>query len=389
MSDAMSPTTTTTAQRPDLLILGTDLPTATAIRGWLAERSEQPLQVRHARTARALDRRLAKQPPTLALVSGELDDADDAVRRLTAAGTGVIVLTDAADFEHAVQALRSGAGDVLTRPLDAGQLTASLDRVLRQADDANHAVQRVAKLERTCQQLQQSRRQISEQVDELCGDLVQAYQELAEQVQQATAGSGFEAAIQDELDLEALLRKTLEYLVDQTGPTNCAVYLPASADEYTLGGYVNYDVPEASAPMLLDEIGDTVAVAMTDCEHVVHCPDGAMLDQMLGQQAQHLPSDQLLAFSARHEDETLAVITMFRPADEPFDQALCEIFGSVAPLLGEALAKLIRIHHRAGIFEYDDVDPAGEFGDDGDDEGWHISDWTPESDEDDDGSLAA
>lgn len=82
--------------------------------------------------------------------------------------------------------------------------------------------------------------------------------------------SEFSAQARDELDLERLVRKTLEFVLVKAGPTNATLFLPASMEEFTVGGYINYDTSSGSAELLLDHLADVVAPALAQHQQPVH-----------------------------------------------------------------------------------------------------------------------
>src|SRR5690606_39228493 len=155
-------------------------------------------------------------------------------------------------------------------------------------------------------------REVSEQVDILCHDLVTAYQDLAVQMQQVVHTSEYAMVIRDELDLEKLLRRTLEYIIEKAGASNAAIFLPSSMDEYSLGGYVNYDCTPESADMLLQHLGDVFAPKVARQNELVHITDNIALCGWLGDDAMWLEDRHVLAFGCRQDDEALAVIAVFR-----------------------------------------------------------------------------
>ena len=165
-------------------------------------------------------------------------------------------------------------------------------------------------------------------------------------MQQVVQATEFGAVIRDELDLEHLLRKTLEHLVEKAGATNAAVFLPSSMDEYTLGGYVNYDCTPESSDMLLQHLADVVAPKIAQHDDIVHITDNQSLSHMLGGDAVYLIDSHMLSFACRSENESLAVVTLFRDGSDPFDQSVLDAAEAIGPLLGDALARVIRIHHR-------------------------------------------
>ncbi len=266
--------------------------------------------------------------------------------------TQTIVLTDAPSVDQTISALRAGVGDLIDQSMGLEQCLADLSqRVLaaaqRQKLDKKRA-QRVKRLRNICRQLNDARHEVADQVESLCEDLVTAYQDLAGQVNQAQQErSPFGGMIKDELDFESLLRMTLEHLVEEAGPTNAAIFLPATMDEYSLGGYVNYDCGVDGAEMLLQHLADVAAPKLAECEGVVTLSDNQTLRHWFEEDADWLLDRHLAAITCSADDEVLAVVVLFRDATNPFDDGLAEKLDGLAPLLGKALAKVIRIHHRA------------------------------------------
>ena len=269
--------------------------------------------------------------------------------------TAVVMLAQTPDFALAQQAMQFGAADIIIKPspeqTDDAWLTSVGDRVTKVlnrqwADRAR--MTRIRKLKRLCRKLNAAREEVTDQVDVLCNDLVTAYQELAVQVQNVTQTAGYREAIGQELDLEAVLRKTLEYIVQQAGPCNAAVFLPSSADEFSLGGYVNYDCTKESADMLLEHLADVLAPAVANKgEEIMHVTDNRGLDDLLGDDWNYLADCDLLALPVNHDGEALAVITLFRDNEQPFTEPAIDAMSSIAEQMGELLGRIIRVHHRA------------------------------------------
>lgn len=280
-------------------------------------------------------------------LAGEIKSNDPA--------TAIVMLTQTPDFAFAQQAMQIGAADIIIQPGSeqaddawkqsiAERITTVLNR--QWADRAR--MTRVRKLKRLCRKLNDARLEVTEQVDVLCNDLVTAYQELAVQVQNVTQTAGYREAIGQELDLEAVLRKTLEYIIQQAGPCNAAVFLPSSADEFSLGGYVNYDCTKESADMLLQHLADVLApMVASKGEELMHVTDNRSLDELLGDDWNYLADCDLLALPVNHDGEALAVIALFRDNDQPFTEPAIDAMSSIANQMGELLGRIIRVHHRA------------------------------------------
>lgn len=335
--------------------------------------NNEELQFAYARSITEARAHLTENAIDIAVINPALPDGDgldlafeiDKSRRVTS----TILIGDEPNAESAIKALRVGASEFIVKPFDIKDADERIRKVIAKQHKSRDQAQRVRRLRRLCKKLNQARVDVSKQVDILCNDLVTAYQELAGQMQQVVQASEFGAVIRDELDLEHLLRKTLEHLVEKAGATNAAVFLPSSMDEYTLGGYVNYDCTPESADMLLQHLADVVAPKVAQREDIMHVTDNQSLSHLLGGDTTFMVDSHMLSFACRSDSESLAIVTLFRDSSDPFDQSVLDTAEAVGPLLGDALARVIRIHHR-GLDEdsYED----GYFG-------------APDDDEEDDG----
>jgi DNA-binding response OmpR family regulator len=260
--------------------------------------------------------------------------------------TQILVTTRRPTVARMLEAVRAGASDIMIKPLQCDEM---FDRVQQATDRyrANRAnKRRVRRLKRACRKLNDARIEVSEQVNVLCGDLVSAYQDLASQMQQVASTSEFATLIRQELDLEQLLHTTLEYVLQKAGPTNAAIFLPTNTDEYTLGGYINYDCSSGAADVLMQGLADRLVPKVADREDVLYIADDNTMARWVGEDAEFLEQAHLMAISCRHQDETLAVLAMFRNRAQPFDDKFVETCTLIAPILGESLGRLFRIYHR-------------------------------------------
>lgn len=293
---------------------------------------------------------IARAHADVALIDATLPDGKglDLARQLQQSPNHpqTILVDDAPSLDTAITALRLGAADLLTKPLDLDALDVSVRAAILRHRQALAHTRRLRRLRRIVRKLNDARLQITKQVDTLCGDLVTAYQDLASQVQHVCQTTELNTLLRDELDLEQVLRRTLEFLVGRAGPTNAALFLPSSLDEFTLGGYVNYDCQSDSADVLLEHMADVVAPKVAEREPLLHITDNDTLAEWIGDDGAYFADSHVVAFACRHKGEVLAVIVLFRDAGDPFPAELIETCNAAAPMLAEYLARIIRIHHR-------------------------------------------
>ena len=200
-----------------------------------------------------------------------------------------------------------------------------------------------------------------------CTDLAAAYEELSDQIGELATAGELRGILRQELDIESLLRTFLEYLLGRVGSTNAGVFLPNSVGDYTLGAYINYDRPRATAEAELEERASVIAPAFEDEVRVVALRDDIAIADRLGDEASFFTGESLLAVGCYdtpvdRDSECLAVLCLFRDRRTPFSDEAARTVQVAAELFGRQLARVIRVHHRHNPDELwgidDDIDLA-------------------------------
>lgn len=340
-----------------------------------------------ARTATRLKRTLAAQVEVLdvvrsqreldvALAEGHYDvvcigpDAPPVVRRRLAAQLAdrgeisVVFLTAGATLEEAIGAMRAGAADLIDPQAPAEELVTRICAAAARARAAQERLGSVERLQKLCRRLDADRNEINEQLSSLCADLAGAYEEMTGQIDQVTVASEFGAILRQELEVESLLRTTLEFVLAKVGPTNAAVFLPSSSGDWSLGAYVNYDRPRETVDVLLDGLGSALAPRMARQRSLMMLPEAAEFAAVVGDESVWLGDCGGVLFSCHDEDECLAVVCLFREESTPFESDLRPTMETIATLFGRQLGRVVHIHHR-----HMPKDQWAAFDDD-EDEGW-------------------
>ncbi len=257
-----------------------------------------------------------------------------------------VIVAGRPSLDLAVEAMRLGATDVIARSDDESTIRARvLAAAAATARDRDRA-RREARLRSACRRLSADRKKIALQVDALCADLADAYQELADHMAQTTLAHEFAALLRGELDIESSLRACLEFLLPRTGPTNAAVYLPSNHTDFSLGAYVNYDIPRDSSDVLLDHLADALAPRFQDAGGITLLPDAEAIERALGEDAHWLADRTTLVATCRHDGECLAIIALFRDATAPYSDDVAIQLRTIADVFAAHLGRVIRIHHR-------------------------------------------
>jgi hypothetical protein len=242
--------------------------------------------------------------------------------------------------------LRTGALDLHSTDLPDDELASGIECAARRARNRLRERRQVARLQRICRRIGSDKTPRGREVRSLCVDFLAAYQELSEQMNRVTIAAEFNSLIRQELDVESLLRTTLEFVLSKSGPTNAAVFLPTTSGDYSLGAYVNYDCPKETIDILLDHMANAIAPRFEALLEVAHLTRAAELERYIGGDGVWMGEPHVIAFACRHEKECLSIFVLFRDRKTPYPPALVEQMKTVRDLFTMQLAKVIKIHHR-------------------------------------------
>jgi hypothetical protein len=248
-----------------------------------------------------------------------------------------------------VALMRAGATDVLILPLDTGEVGARLLGAVERTRAARYELERSDRLARICRRLSDERREVADQVEQMSAEMVGAYQHVADGVGHANVGAQFGVALSDELDVEHLLRKTLEFVLDRIGIVNAVVLLPNSSGDWAVGAYVNADMPEGSIDLMLDQLADVLPPAFAGEEWLVQLDGAGETEAALGESAAEwlqdrstlvLPCDHVMGDTT----ERIAILAAFRHGR--FSNDVTDEVRTIGEVFAAHLAKVVRIHNR-------------------------------------------
>jgi len=264
--------------------------------------------------------------------------------------TAVVVVSDDAGLEIAMRAMQSGACELIPSTIALDVAVARLRPQVLRAEKMHARRQamntKIDRLKSLCRQLNSARHEVTRHVGSLCTNLTGAYREMADQLEMVGLSSEFNSLIRQELDVESLLRTALEYMLTKTGPTNAAVFLPATSGDFSLGAYVNYDCAKDTAEVLLDHLAAALAPKFETEREVVFMNGRGELEARIGEAADWLRESACVTLSCRVDGECLAVLTLFRDRSAPFGEGLRPILKTMGDLFGKQLSRIIHVHHR-------------------------------------------
>ncbi|MAY74199.1 MAG: hypothetical protein CMJ31_05615 [Phycisphaerae bacterium] len=306
----------------------------------------------HAESTRDAERLADEIDHDLILVDADIPagGALPLVRRHADAGARVcLVSSRTLGAALAVDAVRAGAVDAIDISGDV-DVVQRLRAAARPQDAAPAAS--AERLSDLCKRLNDVREEFTGSVGGLCADLLGAYKGLSTQLDDVAMASELNSLLRQELDVESLLRTVLEFLLARVGSTNAGIFLPNQSGEYSLGAYINYDLPRDSTDLVLEELVHVLAPAFEDDRRVARFDTEADLEARLGPDAHWVGDRSLLAVACHdehadgEEPECLAVIALFRKQHTGFSERDVRTLQIASDLFAQQLGRVIRVHHR-------------------------------------------
>ena len=116
--------------------------------------------------------------------------------------------------------------------------------------------------------------------------------------------------------------------------------------EFTLGAYVNYECPRSVADRFLAQLASEVCQHVAKEGELVRFQDVDRFVDALGPEANVLRNSDVVAMPCSFDGECMAVLFLFRDAEEPFEDDLAATLDSIRQIFAEQLTTVVRVHHR-------------------------------------------
>ncbi|MDP6600981.1 MAG: hypothetical protein QGH76_01650 [Phycisphaerales bacterium] len=259
----------------------------------------------------------------------------------------VIVFTGSSSQDIVVDALRDGVVDVFRLPRDLAVATDRVSAILEESDARRSQNERCTRIETACNDINEERHRVAAQVDALTGDLNEAYADIEQQMKNVAMGAEFRTLIGQELDIESMLRTSLEYMLQRLGSTNAAIFLREGDVDWGVGAYVNYDRQGEDYLQLVEELGAAVCQPMASEHELVRYSDGEEFARWAQLDEELLSDSDIVAFACFDGSRCVAVVVLFRSNTRPFDDEAAMIMDVLRKIFGDQIGKILKIHRRA------------------------------------------
>ena len=308
--------------------------------------------------------KMSQQPFDLVLTDLTLPDADGKwlVQKIheQQPSTGVIVISADSSAVNIVDAVRAGADDFLSKPLDSQKVVERINHLLSEGKTVRHDARWRRRTAGHLRRLRDRRQRLAQQVDLVCRDLVGGYRRTVEKLLDLQSQQECREAIDGELEMKPLLRNILRYLSNTFNGASGAVFLwplgkaearlftaigggpPANIDEYDqalIQGIIQRTLDSrASVIDSYSYASDQAAAAGTGLTLSVSdpglCEDGP---------AVALSPRSLLASGLHIRCRALGAVVLQRKHQEPFIAQEAALLGSLVSPVSRAIDVALRL----------------------------------------------
>jgi DNA-binding NarL/FixJ family response regulator len=306
-----------------------------------------------AATASGALMRMDRQPFDLVLTDLSLPDADgkwliEKIRRRRP-GTRVIVLSEDGSAGGVLEAVRAGADDFLSKPLDAGKIVERVNYLLSGSSRARSSARWRRRTAGHLRRLRNHRQRLTEQVELVCRDLVGGYHRTIEKLLELQSQQDCRAAIDGELQIKPLLGTILRYLSDSFNGASGSVFLvpftTARARLFTTtGGGPPANIQDYDQTLIKGIIRQTVQSGDPLLGSYSYDFDQAGADGSNSVQPFAGPSPRsLLASGLYAHGSPIAAIVLQRRQQKPFTNQEANLLGRLKGPLADSIELAIRL----------------------------------------------
>ena len=274
--------------------------------------------------------------------------ADEADLILTDSATfaaNAVHFVETPDVGQAVELLRDGAIDYLGWDVSDEVLRRRLREAVGRRWLAERTDRRLARLKVAVRRLNVARRNVGRKVDLLCNDFIDAYDQVAAQVESVRRERHVRELLDGAEDLEQLLCHAMDWLLRQLGHCNIAIFLDDDNGGNELAAYMKHTV--AGEPSLTDWLREEVVPeTRRRGGKLLAAPEvfASRVDPLCPLQVEML-DQHTLAVEAQYLAEPLGTFVLFRDEAKPFTETEQATLSLVADAFATALTALV---HEAG-----------------------------------------
>lgn len=285
----------------------------------------------------------------ITLTRRSLADAERAVRAASRRDSAVAIVAVCGRLSagEVITLVRAGASDVVMRPTTQESFGERLNVAFARTDMVRSERDRAERLARMCRVLADERQVAAGLVDAALSNEQVSQYPVGESAECSGVAGQFAERVQEELDVEELLRCALEFVLERVGITNAVILLPSSSGDWAVGAFVNADMPPDTADATLEQLAGSVPPAVAAEVGPLRLLGVEEIEPLLGvEAAAWLGRAETIVVPCDHAGDRMAIVLAYRPAATPFADEDVSDISTIADVFTRQLAKIVRVHNR-------------------------------------------
>jgi DNA-binding response OmpR family regulator len=261
--------------------------------------------------------------------------------------TPVVGYTEKPDPTQIIEFVRLGGVDFFCIPEDLQAIAGRAQTVIESAVEVADLKESADANARLYNSVTEELQRVSDENDSLCNDLANTHCETDKKMKQVAIGAEFQTLVNQELEVESMLRTALGYMLTRIGATNAAVYLREGEIDWGIGAYINYDRQAEQFQSLIDTLGPIVCPTVSCETGTKRYKDGEVFATTVDADPIDFSGSEVVTVSCFHEERCMAVLVLFRGDTRPFGEEAMDTIETIREIFGTQLGTILKIHRRA------------------------------------------
>ncbi len=243
--------------------------------------------------------------------------------------------------------MRNGASDVFCLPRDLSVVKERIELVMSKNNTVQIETKKNDEIRRLYEEVHRAHGAAVEELESLGHTLANGHCDQEQQMRLVAVAAEFRTLVGQELEVESMLRTSLEYLLHRLGPTNAAVYIREGEVGWGIGAYINYDRQGENYSEFLQTLGEQ-ACSVVSQEKTLHVfTDGTSFTNWIDTDELDFEGNEVISVGCFDGEKCMAIIVFFRGDSNRFDDESLKIVETLSPLFGAQLGSILKIHRRA------------------------------------------
>jgi len=243
--------------------------------------------------------------------------------------------------------MRNGASDVFCLPRDLGVVKDRIELVMSKISVSQLETKKSDEIQRLYDEVHTAHGAAVEEIESLSHTLANSQCEQDQKLRLVAMAAEFRTLVSQELEVECMLRTSLEYLLHRLGPTNAAVYVREGDVGWGIGAYINYDRQGENYSEFLQTLGEQVCTTVSQEKTLRVFTDGTSFTNWIDTEELNFEGNEVVTIGCFDGDKCMAIIVFFRSDSKRFDNESLKIVETISPLFGTQLGSILKIHRRA------------------------------------------